>query len=243
MNYEAEVTGRVEWIKAILKKTGAKGVILGNSGGKDCTLVEILCRKATPNVLSVVMPCESSQNYGSDREHAYLIAKTFDIPTIEVDITKAKQALREVIEPFAGNEVPMAYNNINPRLRMSVIYAIGQAKGYLVAGTGNASETYMGYFTKWGDGGYDFNPINDLVVEDVYGMLEYLNCPKEIIEKKPSAGLYEGQTDELDMGVSYEEIDKFIKTGESKFSDKIKSAHEKTEHKRVPPLKYGKDIK
>ncbi len=239
MNYEKEVNDRVLWIKEVLKKTGAKGVVLGNSGGKDCSLVEILCRKATPNVLSVIMPCESSQNYGQDRKHAYLVAETFDIPTVEVDITNAKKELRKVIEPIAGNEVPMAYNNINPRLRMSVIYAIGQAKGYLVAGTGNASETYMGYFTKWGDGGYDFNPINDLLVEDVFGMLKYLGCPEEIITKKPSAGLYEGQTDEQEMGVSYEEIDKFIKTGKSEFADKIMSAHKKTEHKRVPPLKYS----
>lgn len=239
MDFKTEVENRVQWIKDILQKTGSKGVILGNSGGKDCSLVEILCRKATPNVLSVIMPCESSQNYGSDREHAYLVAKAFDIPTIEVDITRAKQELKKVIEPFAGNDVPMAYNNINPRLRMSVIYAIGQAKGYLVAGTGNASEMYMGYFTKWGDGGYDFNPISDLLVEDVYGMLEYLNCPKEIIQKQPSAGLYEGQTDEKEMGVSYSEIDKFIKTGESEFAEKIKSAHARTEHKRVPPMKYS----
>lgn len=241
MNYQLEVENRVQWIKDILQKTGAKGIILGNSGGKDCTLVEILCRKATKNVLSVIMPCESSQNYGTDREHAYLIAKTYDIPTIEVDITKAKQELAKVIRPFAGDEVPMAYNNINPRLRMSVIYAIGQAKGYLVAGTGNASETFMGYFTKWGDGGYDFNPIIDLVVEDVYGMLKYLGCPSEIIDKKPSAGLYEGQTDELDMGVSYAEIDKYIKTGESEFAEKIEKAHRNTNHKRVPPLKYGQN--
>lgn len=156
MNYELEVKNRVQWIKDILAKTGAKGVILGNSGGKDCSLVEILCRMATPNVLSVIMPCESSQNYGSDRKDAYLVAKTFDIPTIEVDITRAKQELRKVIEPFAGDSVPMAYNNINPRLRMTVIYAIGQAKGYLVAGTGNASETYMGYFTKWGDSQFNY---------------------------------------------------------------------------------------
>ena len=82
MNYEKEVNDRVLWIKEVLKKTGAKGVVLGNSGGKDCSLVEILCRKATPNVLSVIMPCESSQNYGQDRKHAYLVAETFDIPKI-----------------------------------------------------------------------------------------------------------------------------------------------------------------
>lgn len=242
MDYAVEVEKRVQWIKGVLDSTGAKGVILGNSGGKDCSLVEILCRMATPNVLSVIMPCESAQNYGSDRDDAYLVAKKFDIPTIEVDITRAKEELAKAIKPYAGDATPAAYTNINPRLRMSVIYAIGQAKGYLVAGTGNASENFMGYFTKWGDGGYDFNPIYDLVVEDVYGMLKYLGCPEQIVNKKPSAGLYDGQTDEQEMGVPYAEIDRYIRTGQSNFADKIQAAHDRTAHKRKPPMRYGDDI-
>lgn len=238
MNYSIEVTERVEWIKKILAKTNAKGVILGNSGGKDCTLVEILCKKATENVLSVIMPCESRRNYTIDREHALLIADKYGIETIEVDISETKRILAEAVKPFAGDNSPMAYANMNPRLRMTVLYAIGQAKGYLVAGTGNASENFMGYFTKWGDGGYDFNPIHDMTVEDVFGMLEYLGCPEEIIEKAPSAGLYDGQTDEKDMGVRYSDIDEFIKTGKSANMYKIIKAHELTEHKRVLPLQY-----
>lgn len=239
MNYKTEVENRVQWIKEVLQQAHANGIVLGNSGGKDCTLVEILSKMATDNVLSVIMPCESKRNYTIDKEHALLIAEKYNIETIEVDITEAKQILEKSIKPYAGNAVPMAYANMNPRLRMTVIYTLAQAKNYLVAGTGNASETYMGYFTKWGDGGYDFNPIIDLTVEDVYGMLEYLECPRQIIEKAPSAGLYEGQTDEQDMGVSYAEIDKYIKTGKSQDSLKIEKAHLATEHKRVLPKRYN----
>lgn len=239
MNYKIEVENRVKWIKDTLTQANADGIVLGNSGGKDCTLVEILAKMATENVLSVIMPCESKRNYTIDREHALLIANKYDIETIEIDITAAKQLLTASIKPFAGDSVPMAYANINPRLRMTVIYALAQARNYLVAGTGNASETFMGYFTKWGDGGYDFNPIIDLTVEDVYGMLEYLGCPKEIIEKAPSAGLYEGQTDENDMGVTYAEIDKYIKSGQSIYKAKIEKAHAATEHKRMLPKRYN----
>ncbi len=240
MNYKIEIEQRVAWIKNVLNDAKCSGVVLGNSGGKDCTLVEILCKMATDNILSVIMPCESKQNYGSDRDDALLIASKYNIPTIEIDITECKKILRNILGEHVCDDVPMAYHNINPRLRMTVLYAIAQGRNYLVAGTGNASETYMGYFTKWGDGAYDFNPIIDLCVEDIYGMLKYLNCPSSVVDKKPSAGLYEGQTDELDMGVSYDDIDEYIKTGKSNNSDKIARAHAITEHKRILPKRYSK---
>lgn len=242
MDYKVEVEKRVEWIKDVLKQAHADGIILGNSGGKDCTLVEILAKMATPNVLSVIMPCESKRNYGVDRDHALLVADKYDIPTIEIDITDVKKAMRKALADVVDDSVPMAWHNINPRLRMTTLYAIAQSKNYLVAGTGNASETFMGYFTKWGDGGYDLNPIYDLCVEDVFGMLRYLDCPSEIVDKAPSAGLYEGQTDELDMGVTYPEIDEYIKTGtcaDVEKAKKIERAHRVTEHKRVLPNRYG----
>lgn len=239
MDYKVEVEKRVEWIAEVLAKANAKGVVLGNSGGKDCTLVEILCKMACKNVLSVIMPCESKRNYTIDRDHALIIAKKYDIETIEIDISDAKIDLASKVEKAIGKTVPMAYANMNPRLRMIVLYTIAQEKNYLVAGTGNASEIFMGYFTKWGDGAFDFNPIADICVDDVYGMLEFLGCPTEIIKKAPSAGLYEGQTDELEMGVSYKELDNFIKTGEGVNKAKILKAHITTEHKRILPLKYG----
>lgn len=195
LNCKQEVETRVEWIKNLLKTTGAKGIVYGNSGGKDCTLVGILSKMATDNVTGIIMPCESSRNFGIDREHAILVGEKYDIPQIEIDLTPVKQAFRNVLSDSIG-DCAMAYANINPRLRMTTLYAYAYKNNLLVAGTGNRSEAMMGYFTKWGDGAYDFNVISDLTVREIYEILRYLGAPNEIIEKAPSAGLYEGQTDE-----------------------------------------------
>lgn len=238
MDCKKEVENRVNWIREILANAHANGIVIGNSGGKDCTLVEILSKMATDNVLSVIMPCESKRNYNIDREHALLVADKYGIKTIEVDITDAKLALKSALAPIIGEAVPMAYGNMNPRLRMTVLYTVAQTYNYLVAGTGNASERFMGYFTKWGDGAFDFNPIADLTVAEIYEMLEYLDAPREIIDKAPSAGLFDGQTDEDEMGVKYSDVDEYIKTGKSANQDKIIGANKRTEHKRVPSPIY-----
>lgn len=238
MDCKKEVEDRVNWIREILANAHANGIVIGNSGGKDCTLVEILSKMATDNVLSVIMPCESKRNYNIDREHALLVADKYGIKTIEVDITDAKLALKSALAPIIGEAVPMAYGNMNPRLRMTVLYTVAQTYNYLVAGTGNASERFMGYFTKWGDGAFDFNPIADLTVAEIYEMLEYLDAPREIIDKAPSAGLFDGQTDEDEMGVKYSDVDEYIKTGKSANQDKIIGANKRTEHKRVPSPIY-----
>lgn len=175
--------------KKVLSQSGAKGIIYGNSGGKDCTLVGALCKLATDNVLGVIMPCQSSQNYGSDRDDALRAGKHFGIEQIEIDLTKTKEALvsalGEQLEKGNAGEanLKMANVNINPRLRMTTLYALGQARGYLVAGTGNLDEATLGYFTKWGDGAHDFNPIADLTVGEIYEHLRYLGAPSTIIEK------------------------------------------------------------
>ncbi|MBR5534489.1 MAG: NAD(+) synthase, partial [Ruminiclostridium sp.] len=126
-------------------------------------------------------------------------------------------------------------------LRMLSLYAIGASENRLVAGTGNASEYHMGYFTKWGDGAFDLNPIADLTATEVFEYLRYLECPAAVIEKAPSAGLFEGQTDEDDMGVTYAAIDKYITTGEANEHDKaiIDRYHSRSGHKRRPALRYG----
>lgn len=233
MNCEIEIKKKVDWIKELLAKSGAKGIVYGNSGGKDCTLVSYLAKLATDNVTGLIMPCESSRNYGIDREHALLIAKQKNIHTIEVDLTETKQALRKAVVSEVG-DCEMAYANMNPRLRMATLYSYAYKHGYLVAGTGNKSEAMMGYFTKWGDGAYDFNPIADLTVAEVYELLRYLNAPAEIIDKAPSAGLYEGQTDEQEIGLSYAEIDDYLLygKGEAATVEKIKRIIDRTAHKR-----------
>ena len=133
-----------------------------------------------------------------------------------------------------------ALTNINPRLRMATVYAVAAAEDRLVAGTGNRSEAYMGYFTKWGDGAYDLNPIADLTVTEIYEFLRYLNAPQSIIDKAPSAGLFEGQTDEAEMGVTYASIDRFLLTGEGEEADLaiIDRFHKRSEHTRTGAATY-----
>ena len=238
-NYEIELRNRVAFIQNLLKKSHCNGIVFGNSGGKDCALVGILCKKACDNVLGVRMPCQSKRNFESDFEDAGKAAEQFNIETKTVDLSEVKSAIFSEISKVEEIS-PTASSNINPRLRMATLYAIAQSRNALVAGTGNRSEIYMGYFTKWGDGAFDFNPIADLTVTEVYEFLEYLNAPRSIIEKAPSAGLFEGQTDEQEMGVTYREIDEFILTGKTneQAEQKIKSAHAKTEHKRAERVVY-----
>ena len=247
MDVSQSIEKRVEWIRKILSDSGAKGIIYGNSGGKDCTLVGALCKLATPNVLGVIMPCQSSQNYGSDRDDALRAGKHFGIEQIEIDLSQTKQALLDALgdrltEINAGeSSLKMASVNINPRLRMTTLYALGQARGYLVAGTGNLDEATLGYFTKWGDGAHDFNPIADLTVGEIYEHLRYLNAPITIIEKAPSAGLYQGQTDESELGIKYSDVDKYLRGGEipDDVRAKIESAKRRSAHKLRMPMKYG----
>lgn len=217
MDVKASVEKRVEWIKRLLAETGAKGIVYGNSGGKDCTLVGALCKLATDNVLGVIMPCQSAQNYGSDRDDAVCAGKHFGIEQAEVDLSAIKQDFLNALADFFdapecdSAAVKAAGININPRLRMTALYAIAQTKGYLVAGTGNLDEITLGYFTKWGDGASDFNPIADLNVSEVYAHLRFLGAPDSIIDKAPSAGLYQGQTDEQELGISYADVDAYLK--------------------------------
>lgn len=238
-NWKEEVDNRVAFIRKCLANAGATAIIYGNSGGKDCSLVSILCKKACDNTIGVMMPCHSKRNYVADIEDAGLVAKQFGIRQIKVDLTPVRAALvAQIVD--SGTMTPAALSNIAPRLRMTTLYAIGQTNNALVAGTGNASEGYMGYFTKWGDGAYDFNPIADLSVTEIYAFLSYLGAPQSIIDKKPSAGLTDGQTDEDDMGVTYAEIDKYMAGEEINphSVEIIEKYHNRSHHKRSMPICY-----
>ena len=239
-DYQKETENRVAFLKDVLLKTHAKGFVFGNSGGKDSALVGILCKMACDNTVGIIMPCESKQNYGSDKDDGLRVAEQYHIENLVLDLTEAKQFYRRALAPLTTLPDQAAVN-INPRLRMTALYAYAQSNGLLVAGTGNRSEYYMGYFTKWGDGGYDVNPIRDLTATEVFEFLRYLKAPMSIIEKAPSAGLYEGQTDEKDMGVTYAAIDRYIQTGEANEADKaiIDRYHMVSGHKRTGALVYG----
>lgn len=239
-NYANETEARVEYIRGYLRNSGARGIVFGNSGGKDSALVGILCKMACEDTVGVIMPCASKRNYGMDRADGLEVAEKFGIETRMVDLTPVREAELAALSGVT-KMTEMAVANIAPRLRMLTLYAIAHAEGRIVAGTGNASEAYVGYFTKWGDGAYDLNPIADLTVGEIYEYLEYLGCPRAIIEKAPSAGLFEGQTDESEMGVSYADIDKVVKGRETapEIKARIERMHAATEHKRRMPSRYG----
>ena len=238
-NYEIETEKRVEFIRSLLGDSGAGGIVFGNSGGKDSVLVGILCKMACDNTVGLIMPCTSSSNYGDDMDDAQEISSLYKIENRLIDLTKTAEAIKKALAE-ATNITTSAETNIAPRLRMTALYAVATSEGRLVAGTGNRSERHMGYFTKWGDGAFDFNPIADLTVTEIYEYLKYLDVPKRIIEKPPSAGLYEGQTDESDMGVTYKAIDEYLQSGACAPADKmiIDNYHNSSAHKRNPPRVY-----
>ncbi|MCL2856012.1 MAG: NAD(+) synthase [Defluviitaleaceae bacterium] len=238
-NWDGEIALRVAGIRQALAEAGAGGIVFGSSGGKDSALVGILAKMATDDVLGVMMPCGSINNYNQDMEDAKLLASTYKIPHIVVDLTKTKQTL---LDNLGGNaKITQAADiNINPRLRMTTLYTIAASRNYLVAGTGNRSEIYMGYFTKWGDGAFDLNPIQDLTKTEIFAFLQYLGAPAVFYTKPPSAGLFEGQTDEMDMGITYDELDTFLLTGEKGANyHKIEKAHKATAHKRAGHFTQG----
>ena len=240
-DYAEEVKNRVAFIRRVMEDAHAKALVFANSGGKDCALVGILCKMACDDTLSIMMPCHSKRNYGEDLSDAIALCEQFDIEYITVDLTPVREAMLLAVEA-AQDVTAEAAANIAPRLRMTVDYAVAQSRGALVAGTGNRSEGYVGYFTKWGDGAYDFNPIADLTVGEVYEFLDYLNAPEHIRRKAPSAGLFEGQTDEGQLGVTYRQIDEVILTGHTDdpaAEEKIGRYHRNTAHKRTDPPRYG----
>ena len=238
-NYKIETEKRVQFIQKQLEESGAKGLVFGNSGGKDSVLVGILCKKACDDTVGLIMPCCSDCNYGDDLTDALMISNLFRIEARKVDLTKTAEATKKALKEATGI-TKAAEANIAPRLRMTALYAVAGAENRLVAGTGNKSERHMGYFTKWGDGAFDFNPIADLTVSEIYEFLTYLDAPKRIIQKTPSAGLYDGQTDEAEMGVTYKAIDEYLQSGVCDPDDMeiITRNHKITRHKRNPPVVY-----
>ena len=232
-DYQKEFEKRTEFVRNILKESGASGIVYGNSGGKDSALVGILCKAACDNTVGIIMPCSSLRNYNEDTADAKTVAAKYNIETRTVDLSPVKEAELSAISDITTlNKAALV--NIAPRLRMLTLYAVAASENRLVAGTGNRSEAYVGYFTKWGDGAHDFNPIADLTVTEIYEFLRFLNAPECVITKAPSAALFDGQTDETEMGVTYAELDSFL-MGDKIAADKqqiIMNMHKASEHKR-----------
>lgn len=239
---EQKIDLTVDWLRETVKASGTKGLLVGLSGGIDSSVVAGLIKRAFPrDSLGVIMPCKS---HGKDREDAKKCAEAFDLDYVEVELTQAHEAifgpaleaLEAVKEPDPAR-LRLTDANLRARLRMSTLYTLAGAMGYLVVGTDNAAETYTGYFTKYGDGGVDILPITHLTKREVYEWGRILGVPESVLERAPSAGLWEGQTDEAEMGTTYERIDDYLEGKPVPEEDRaiIEAMHRRSEHKRRMP--------
>jgi len=222
-----------QWLRDQVNKAGASGIILGLSGGIDSSVLAALGREALgkSGVLGVIMPCHSIDDDESD---ARLLAEKLDLEFMRVDLTKVFDALNESSSVEFNSLVK---SNMKARLRMVTLYALGQSKNLLVCGTSNKSEYETGYFTKYGDSGVDLMPLASFLKREIREMARVLNVPERIITKAPSAGLYEGQTDEGDMGFTYDVLDEYLATGrisDEKARERIDVMRRRSEHKRKP---------
>lgn len=216
----------VEWLRARLQESGARGYVVGLSGGIDSAVVLGLCQRAAgEQVVGVMMPCHSDAR---DEADARLVADQFRASVLRIDLAPAFDTLTASAQN-ALDDVPAALRaargadddirarmplaNVKPRLRMTTLYFVANSLNYLVAGTGNRAELTIGYFTKYGDGGVDVLPIGHLLKSDVRELARELGVPAAVIDKPPSAGLWIGQTDEDEMGFSYADLERYLTEG------------------------------
>lgn len=221
----------IDWLKNFKQKNKIKGVVLGLSGGKDSTTVAMLAKKVWgKDVIAVLMPNGEQKDISDSLE----IAKTLELDYRIVNIEDIYDKIVNLTEPSEKSKT-----NIPPRIRMTILYAIAQTMGYLVIGTGNLSESFIGWTTKYGDSACDFNPIGNCtcteVIEIGKELAEVYNLPLKFIEKTPADGLT-GKSDEENFGFTYKEVDEYIrqrKVGPN--IDKIVDMNTKSHHKRHMP--------
>lgn len=195
------------FIRLKVEESKASGVAIGMSGGLDSSLIAHLCVRTLgkERVLGVMMPEKSSDP--QDLEHGLMVAKSLGIEHMVVDITEPINAFVNGIPKLADR---IAVANVKARCRMVVLYMISNATDRLVMGCGNKTEIMVGYFTKFGDGGADYLPIGDLYKIQVRELAKRVGVDERILNKPPSAGLWEGQTDEGEMGITYEVLDQIL---------------------------------
>lgn len=225
----------VKWLRIKVEDGNSKGVVFGLSGGVDSAVIGGISKLAFPDTsLGVIMPCHSSS---IDEKHGLLVADSLGLETKKVDLSETYNTLIESVD--CKNDNSLAKANVKPRLRMTTLYCLAQEKNYLVLGGTNKSEFTVGYFTKHGDSGVDLLPLANFVKKDIWEMAKYLNIPERIINKPPTAGLWENQTDEDEMGFNYNDLDTFIleERGKKNIVEKIETMNKVSEHKRkYPPI-------
>ena len=236
-----------KFVADYLKDSKMDGYVLGLSGGVDSSLVAAICKNAVgkEKLTCIAMPIDSIPE---DLKDAQEVAKQLDLNLLVIDGSKiyhqAKQAFDE-----QGIELDNAtLSNLKVRIRMCILYAYAQKHRALVIGTDNADEKYTGYFTKYGDGGVDLLPIAHLLKREVMEGCKIYGLSDQLAYRTPSAGLFHGQTDEADLGVTYQELDDYLlgKEISNKSKERIEYLHRISEHKRVPvptPKEFERDEK
>lgn len=236
MNSAHVVDQLVAWLQEYAAAAGSRGVVFGLSGGLDSAVVAGLAVRAfAGEALGIIMPCYSDP---TDAEHAQLCAAALGLEVTTVDLGPTFDTLSQALAVTEASP-RLAVANLKPRLRMVTLNYYAASRGALVLGGTNLSELRTGYFTKHGDTGVDLMPIAGLVKWQVAKLAAYLGVPQIIIDKAPSAGLWTGQTDEDEMGISYDQLDTYLLTGNAtdevrQIVDRLES---RSEHKRrLPPI-------
>lgn len=235
----------IQWLRD-WEKDNANGCnfVLGISGGKDSTIVAALLKEAfgADRVYGVLMPC----GIQSDIDVARNVVSTLGIKSIEINIA---YAVDKILDPLSAdiNISNQTKTNLPPRIRMTTLYAIAQSIKGRVIGTCNLSENYIGYFTRYGDGASDCEPLANLTVQEVKAIGYELGLPKEFIEKTPDDGLPCSTSDETKLGFTYEVLDRYIRTGvidDEQTKIKIDEMHRKNmfKLKPIPTFNYTNDL-
>ena len=241
-NYLQEIK---QFLKEMLQKTGASTYVLGLSGGIDSSLVAALAKEAVgkEKLMCLMMPIDS---HPDDLIDALFLADHFKLNYLVIDGSKSFHA---TVDEYKKQGVELSFaalTNLKVRIRMTILYAFAQTHGGLVLGTDNMDERYTGYFTKYGDGGVDLMPIAHLVKSEVMEAAEMLGVPSYLVKRVPSAGLFPGQTDEKEMGVTYRDLDAYLlgKEVNEETKKRIEHLHKISNHKREPiptPVEYVRE--
>jgi NAD+ synthase len=247
-----DVDHLIGFIQSVAKKSRCDGVVIGLSGGLDSAVVTKLCVDAlgAGKVLNIFMP--SRVTPAEDYKVTSELSKGWGTEYKIIDVQPAVDSLTAVL--LSSNETPLDRGNISARCRMIVLYNQARKRHYLVMGTSNQSELMMGYFTKFGDGACDATPLANMYKTQVRELAKLIGIPQDIIAKPPTAGLWQGQTDEDEMNITYVNLDKILYGFEMERSDKeISAAYDiplkkiaeirervrSTEHKRLPAERPG----